>query len=103
MQYQIFVQNQADNSFIAAVIGMPDCIAEGQTREDAIANAKAAFQARLAEGEIVTVKIEEPNQTVSGNPWLESFGVFKDDPTFDDFLEKMAEYRHELDGGETAK
>ncbi len=86
MQYQIFVQNQADNSFIAAVIGMPDCIAEGQTREAAIANAKATLQSRLAQGEIVTIEVEGPNQTVSGNPWLESFGAFKTDPTFDDFL-----------------
>ncbi|MBS1791774.1 MAG: type II toxin-antitoxin system HicB family antitoxin [Acidobacteria bacterium] len=103
MQYQVFVQTVANNGFIAAVIGMPDCLAEGHTKEEAIANAKTALQSRLAQGEVVTIEVEEPIRNASGNPWLDSFGAFKDDPTYDDFLEKIAEHRRQLDEEEAAR
>ena len=103
MQYQVFVQSYPNNGFVAAVIGMPDCLAEGQTKEEAIANAKAALQSRLAQGEIVTIEVEGPTPKAASNPWLDSFGAFKDDPTYDDFLERIAEYRRELDDEEATK
>jgi predicted RNase H-like HicB family nuclease len=103
MQYQVFVQNHANSGFIAAVLGVPDCLAEGKTKEEAIANAKAALESRLSQGEIVTIEVEAPTKTVSGNPWLDSFGVFKDDPTFDDFLEKIVEQRQQSDEEEATK
>jgi hypothetical protein len=103
MRYQIFVQHQANNGFVAAVLGIPDCIAEGQTEEEAIANAKASLSSRLAQGKIVSVELEDLTGKTTGNPWLESFGVFKDDPTFDDFLEKIAEYRRQVDEEEAAR
>jgi hypothetical protein len=34
-----------------------------------------------------------PDET--GNPWLDKFGWFKDDPTFDDLQAEMAAYRQE--------
>ncbi len=43
------------------------------------------------------VQIEIPFPTNTGNPWIDSFGMFKDDPTFDDLLEEIAAYRKELD------
>jgi hypothetical protein len=103
MRYQIFVQHQANNGFVAAVLGIPDCIAEGQTEEEAIANAKASLSSRLAQGKIVSVELEDLTGKTTGNPWLESFGVFKDDPTFDDFLEKIAEYRRQVDEEEATR
>ena len=103
MQYQVFVQNHANNGYIAAVLGMPDCLAEGKTKDEAIANAKSALQSRLSQGEVVTIEVDEPTKATAGNPWLESFGIFKDDPTFDDFLEKMAEERRLIDEQEAAK
>jgi len=38
---------------------------------------------------------DSPNLT--GNPWLDKFGWFKDDPTFDDLQFEIAAYRLELD------
>jgi hypothetical protein len=31
------------------------------------------------------------------NPWLDKFGWFKDDPTFDDLQTEIAAYRREID------
>jgi len=39
----------------------------------------------------------DDSQTLTGNPWLDKFGWFKDDPTFDDLQLEIAAYRRELD------
>lgn len=96
VQYQVFVQSQSDQSFLAAVLGIPDCVAEGQTEEEAIAKAKEALQARLAQGNVVTIEVETLHEP-EANPLLKHFGRWKDDPTFDDFMEKIAECRREVD------
>ncbi len=102
MQYQVFVQHHANNGYVAAVLGLPGCLAEGKTKEEAIANAKASLQSHLAQGEVVTVEIEASAKPEIGNPWLDSFGLFKDDPTFDDFLEKVADERRKTDEQEAS-
>jgi ATP-dependent DNA helicase RecG len=33
----------------------------------------------------------------TGNPWLDKFGWFKEDPTFDDLQDEIASYRREID------
>lgn len=102
MQYQVFVQNQANNGFIAAVIGLPGCLAEGHTKEEAIANARTALQSQLAQGEIVTIDVESPVNPAA-NPLLKHFGRFKDDPTFDDYLGDIEAYRRQVDEEEAIK
>ena len=100
MQYQVLVEIQADNAYIASIIGMPDCVAEGRTREEAIVNAKAALEARLAQGEIVTIEVEPTSFNGRNNPWLKNFGRFKDDPTFDNFLEEIGSNRRAISNDE---
>jgi len=102
MQYQLLVESQSDHSYVAAVLGLPDCVAEGQTKDEAIANAKAALAERLAKSEIVTIELE-PRAQQDANPLLKHFGRFKDDPTFDDFMEKIAEYRQQVDEEEARR
>ncbi|HEX8999646.1 MAG TPA: type II toxin-antitoxin system HicB family antitoxin [Blastocatellia bacterium] len=100
MQYQVFVQSQANNGFIAAVLGMPALLAEGQTKEEAVANAKTALQTRLAQGEIVTIEVATLEEE---NPLLKYAGVFKDDPTFDEFLAEIEAYRRQVDEEEAQR
>lgn len=101
MEYQVLVEANSHNAFIASIIGMPDCVAEGQTEEEAIANAKAVLEGRLAQGKIVTIEVEAINSNKSDNPWIRNFGCFKDDPTFEDFQAEIEAYRRELDKEET--
>lgn len=100
MQYRVFVQNLADNSFMAAVVGMPNCIAEGATREEAVAKAKATLEAQLARGDFVTIDVENVVPKVETDPWIKNLGKFVDDPTYEDFLEEVAAYRRNVDAQE---
>ena len=42
-------------------------------------------------------QLEELRRKNPDNPILQVVGMFKDDPTFDDMLDYIAEYRRELD------
>src|SRR5262245_22944541 len=100
MQYQVFVQNLPDGLFSAFVVGIPDVIAEGTTLEEALSKAKALLKERLAVGKIFTIEVEGPPAVSAANPWLETHGTLRDDPTFDDLVEEIAQYRHEIEGEE---
>lgn len=100
MQYQILVQSQPNHRFTAAVLGLPDCVVEGTTKDEAVTNAKLALQERLTNSEIITVEVNTPT---GENPLLKHAGRFKDDETFDDVMAEIAAYRRQLDEEEAAK
>jgi predicted RNase H-like HicB family nuclease len=102
MTFQIFVQHQPDQDYVASVVGIPNCVAEGETKEEAIAKAKEVLNQLLSQGELVTVEIDNGGRS-SENPWLALYGRFKDDPTYDDFLAAIEDYRRELDEEEAAR
>jgi predicted RNase H-like HicB family nuclease len=95
MTYQVFLEQTPDSSYRAIPLVFPDCVAVGETRDEALANLKAALSARLAEGELVTVEVGE-----SEHSWLRGAGIFKDDDTYDDLLCEIEVYRRELDEAE---
>ena len=44
MQYQVFVQRRLDSTYIASVLGIPNCTAEGSTKEEVIARVKVVLE-----------------------------------------------------------
>jgi predicted RNase H-like HicB family nuclease len=97
LQYQVLVQNLPDGLFSAFVIGVPDIVAEGATEEEALDKATTLLKERLATGKLFTIEVDEiPNGGVA-NPWLDTHGALRDDPTFDDWVEEIAKYRREVD------
>ena len=101
MEYQVFVEQHANNGYVAEIIGLPHCQAVGKTEEEAISKAKETLTERLTHGKIVSIKVD-PVITQENHPMLKGFGRFKDDPTFDDLMERIAEYRRELDAEQDA-
>lgn len=101
MQYQVLVENVADEMFSATVLGVPDCVAEGSTEEEALNNATSLLKARLAKGDLFKIEVDELSSPVSANPWLEVNGSLRDDPTFDDFMAEISNNRQENDTGES--
>jgi hypothetical protein len=95
MQYQVFVQNPSARRFVASIANLPSVMAEGQTKEEAVANAKALLESQLAIGEFVTIEVGASG--LEGDPWVKQVGIFEDDPTFDDFLAEVAAYRQMVD------
>jgi hypothetical protein len=46
---------------------------------------------------VEVVQVDIPLATQTGNPWIDKFGWFKDDPTFDDLQAEIEAYRDEID------
>jgi predicted RNase H-like HicB family nuclease len=85
----ILLERQTDG-FRASVLGLPNCQAQGSTREAALANVQQALTARLQSAEIVTIPL---GTTV----FPKLAGIFKDDPQWDDFQAAIAAHRHTVD------
>ncbi|NEQ83746.1 MAG: type II toxin-antitoxin system HicB family antitoxin [Moorea sp. SIO2I5] len=95
MQYQVFVQSQADDNFVASVIGMPNLTVEGKTESEAILKVKSALEAQLTRGKFVTIEVNVDLQPNATTPQMKYAGIFANDPTFDDFMEKLTVIREE--------
>jgi predicted RNase H-like HicB family nuclease len=102
MQYQVFVQNPTDQIFMASVVGLPNVTANGITEKEAIDRLKGILDAQFKNGKLVTIDIDVPSESSpkKSDPWITNAGIFRDDPTFDDFLAEMKAYRDEVDSVE---
>ena len=95
MQYQVFIQNDSHQHFVASVFGVPNLIVEGKTEDEVIARVKAALESQLARGKLVTIEVNPHEQLHSIAPQMKYAGIFANDSTFDDWMEKMAAIRQE--------
>lgn len=85
----ILVERLDSGHFIASVSELADCVAEAETREDAIASLQEKIKARLANIEILTIE-------VANNPWTDFIGMFEGDEDFAQLAEELRTER-ELD------
>jgi hypothetical protein len=107
MQYQVFVKNPAvggtspleNLQFMASVVGLPAITANGATEQEEIDKIQSILDDQFKDGKLVTIDVNVHNDRAEkkSDPWLDNMGIFKDDPTFDDFLAEVSAYRHEID------
>lgn len=93
MRYQVFVRSQDEHHFIASVVGIPNLTVQGTTEAEAIYNAKSAIEAQLARGKFVSIEVNSEVET--NPPQIKFAGILASDPTFDDFMDKLALIRQE--------
>lgn len=91
MHYQIFLQSTSPHNFIAEVVGMSNLIAEGTTEAEAIMKIKASLENTLATGKFINIEVQQPENV----PQMKFAGIFAEDQTFDDFMEKLTLIRQE--------
>jgi hypothetical protein len=93
MQIPVLIEPIANNGYRARG-GEPLAItAEGDTREEALANLARELQARLSRGGII-VPLDLP---VDQHPLAEFVGMFKDDPLIKEWKKSMKAYRRKRD------
>ncbi|KJH69754.1 type II toxin-antitoxin system HicB family antitoxin [Aliterella atlantica] len=117
MQYQVFVQNPAERKFVASIVGIPAVSEEGATEEEAVFKAKAALEAQLARGKFITIELPQTNspeiltsvlktaiavnhKSDSPTPTMKYAGIFANDPSFDDWTEKLAIIRQQANAAD---
>jgi len=90
MRYTVLLHESPDNGYIATAPVFPGCVGRGQTQEEALNGIRQAIVAELANViEVTAVEVDVPTRSSGGNPWLDTAGMFKDDPLFDDMLREV--------------
>jgi hypothetical protein len=92
----VIVKQEANGRTVAIVPGWPELQVEASDRATALAQLQQRLETHLADAEIVSLAVKLPSLERK-NPWLAMAGVFKDDPQFEQMLEAIENYRHELD------
>jgi len=87
--------SKTNNKFIARAKDWPEITVKENSRAKAI-NSITSSLIDYLNHKMELVKIEVPLESKTGNPWVDKFGWFKDDPTFDDLEAEIASYREEI-------
>ncbi|NEQ09542.1 MAG: hypothetical protein F6K37_27430 [Moorea sp. SIO4E2] len=95
MIYKVILSRENDK-YIARAKEWPEVIVVENSRDAAINQLKAQLLDYLT-NQVEVVEVDIPLLGKTGNPWLDKFGWFKDDPTFDDLQDEIAAYRQEID------
>jgi predicted RNase H-like HicB family nuclease len=93
LTYHVLIEEEQEG-YKATVLGLPNCQTTGKTREAALTNLRNLLGRRLQKAEIVSLEIE---LSKPDHPWMKFAGKYKDDLQFDEMLDCIQAYRHELD------
>jgi len=96
MKYVVLLEKH-ESVYTATVPALPGCQSQGKTEAEALNNIRTAIADTLARIKVATVEVQGPTARISDHPWARFSGMWKDDPTFDDFLAEIEAARHRLD------
>jgi hypothetical protein len=92
MEIPVLIEPVPGSGFRAKAGALFAFTAEGSTPDEALRRFKEKILEQLIGGaELVSLDVP------ANKPWLEAFGVFRDDPDFDAWQEAMAEYRRQVE------
>ena len=86
VQYTVVLEPRPSGGYRGIVPALPGCVGEGLTREETLAQVRAALEERLRQVEFTRLEVSTPARGVEGNPWLETTGWFTDDEGLEDML-----------------
>lgn len=95
MDFQILVEKQPHNGFIATALGWPDCVGAGETKDEAVVQVHTAVAERLAHGEILQARVEALPPSTVVDPWEAMIGSCVNDPYWDEFQAELRRIREE--------
>jgi hypothetical protein len=87
----IQVRPEPSGQSTALVLGAPDLHATAATRDEAVEQLRALLQEQVNLGLLLAVDLPRKN------PLVEWAGSFRDDPTFDEYLEEIRKFREQTD------
>lgn len=90
MQYPVILQSRSAEEYVAEPLGKPELAVKANSRGKALAEVGKSLQSWLGSAQMVQVDIPG---SAPGNPWLETFGQWADDPDFDELMVEIAHAR----------
>ena len=94
MTYRVLLRKEQANGYVAVALDWPGCQVTAPTRAAALEQIQTVITDILSEGEIVDLEIPE---ALTPHAYGKTFGAFRDDATFADFLGEVEQYRQSHD------
>jgi hypothetical protein len=91
MEYTILIQPKR-GGYAATIVNLPGCHAQGKTEQEALDKVCARAQEVLTKSKFVTINLPE-NGHNADEPWLAMAGMWRDDPTWDEYQRLIKKYR----------
>jgi len=91
MEYTVLIQPKR-GGYTAMIPALPECRADGKTEQDAINKVRDKVQQLLINSKLTTITITE-NGHQEDDPWLAMAGMWRDDPTWDEYQRLIKKYR----------
>jgi len=94
MKYIVVLTEKSNGEIHVSVPGLPDCVLEAESRDEAIRLTREAIANVMSKSEIV--RVEVPQQSSSSDnevPW-EWFGAAKDDASWDALFDDIEQKRN---------
>jgi hypothetical protein len=90
--YQILLRKQPTNGYVATALGWPDCQVTAPTRDEAVKQIRTTIADLLISGEVINLDIPT---SITPASYSETFGAFREDSTFAEFVAEVSLYRQE--------
>lgn len=85
------VRPEPPGQFTAQPLGLPELHATAATREEAVEQVRLLLRQELGSGSLLSVDVAREN------PLMSLFGIGKDDPDLEGYLEEIRKFREEMD------
>ena len=95
MNFDVLVLKEPENGYVARPLLWPDSAVQGATQQEALERVRLLIRDLIGRTQIVQVEVDVPEQQEL-NAWQAKAGTFAVDPTWDDFIEAMADYRRQV-------
>lgn len=96
MSFSVLLKRHPPEGYRATLMAWPGLEVKAQTQEDALEKMRAAIVKLLADGEVVQLDVPEVQPIIAAT-YQDTFGMFRDDPTFADFLAEVEKHRQQDD------
>jgi predicted RNase H-like HicB family nuclease len=95
MQYQVSLQNPSAHRYVASVMGLTGVMAEVETEEEAITKIKTVLTSQLETAKFITIEVGASTSSEQNRPEMKYAEILAHDPTFEDWIQKMAAIRQQ--------
>jgi hypothetical protein len=90
------IEQDAQGIYTISLIGWSGIVAQGASEAEALRALREIVMARLAGAKVV------PFDLGAERPWLQTAGMFRDDPFAEEFDAVLTNYRREIDAADYA-
>lgn len=97
MQYEILLTKNQKNGYTARPLALPELTVAADNEAEALALVRQAIANLQQNSHIVQIDVPSPATVSITDPWQPFFGMWADDPDWEQFQAEVAAFRYQID------